>query len=555
MLAELLDCLPPPRRTEFNHRPVHSGFSRVVIVPYDAAGGRVFSEISCSPCLFIQVHHHTHNTSTSSVLKTSVARFVAGPDTNENTIGALASGRPLKKDHKRGAPGTATADTWTHNHPSHLSLARPSGGHFGTALEDFDACCLVYDAWHFRRPTSSGAFEAASSLASIVVASASTIQLPKAPVLPARPDEILTCLTTIGYASVTSAEPPFPSPPLPPSDTPYSPPYSHPPHARLDETSTVSAQKGRHKLRAEPFLVPASLSNLLRGAAVAVRLACSPPPPPKANRLQYPCRVTPGIVPDDAAVRQVFSGIPRFPHPPFIRVLPHTYLNRHHRRLRGMVHENPRRLDGCLVRHRVILASSALKHMRRGKIESFLRRVFGKMKRSGNSLADAALGGIDVTERTLAWIVYGLTTLLLMVCVRVEETGDPRENCRPAASYGTIPTSGNQGMTRWVSNVEVLVYGVEAETRKTRTGLVVAKRACELVSPVSLTRFWVLQARNGSRYRSHNGSSFTEVGTYRGAEDILPCYRLYRRRAGSGDPSSSRDGPAPCHLGAAVCGF
>ncbi|KAJ8871311.1 hypothetical protein PR048_027628 [Dryococelus australis] len=39
----------PPRRTGFNPRPVHSGFSQVGIVPDDAAGRRVLSEISRLP--------------------------------------------------------------------------------------------------------------------------------------------------------------------------------------------------------------------------------------------------------------------------------------------------------------------------------------------------------------------------------------------------------------------------------------------------------------------------------------------------------------------------
>ncbi|KAJ8897295.1 hypothetical protein PR048_002641 [Dryococelus australis] len=54
-----------------------------------------------------------------------------------------------------------------------------------------------------------------------------------------------------------------------------------------------------------------------KGAAVAERLACSPPAP-QANRARSPAGSHPGfsqvaIVPDDATGRWVFSGISRFP--------------------------------------------------------------------------------------------------------------------------------------------------------------------------------------------------------------------------------------------------
>ncbi|KAJ8890849.1 hypothetical protein PR048_010358 [Dryococelus australis] len=49
----------PPRRSGFNPRPGHSGFSHVGIVPDDAVGRPVFSGISRLPRLFIPVLLHT----------------------------------------------------------------------------------------------------------------------------------------------------------------------------------------------------------------------------------------------------------------------------------------------------------------------------------------------------------------------------------------------------------------------------------------------------------------------------------------------------------------
>ncbi|KAJ8881592.1 hypothetical protein PR048_018077 [Dryococelus australis] len=78
---------------------------------------------------------------------------------------------------------------------------------------------------------------------------------------------------------------------------------------------------------------PSVTLKVCRGAAVAERLACSPPA--KANRVQSPAGSLPdfrfvGIVPDDAASRRVFSEISRFPHA-IILALFHTHLKHPHR--------------------------------------------------------------------------------------------------------------------------------------------------------------------------------------------------------------------------------
>ncbi|KAJ8888441.1 hypothetical protein PR048_007931 [Dryococelus australis] len=70
------------------------------------------------------------------------------------------------------------------------------------------------------------------------------------------------------------------------------------------------------------FQVECNAIKYLKGAAVAERLAYSPPV--KANRAT-PGFSRVGIVPDGAAGRRVFSGISRFPRP-FISVLLHSYL-------------------------------------------------------------------------------------------------------------------------------------------------------------------------------------------------------------------------------------
>ncbi|KAJ8877957.1 hypothetical protein PR048_022420 [Dryococelus australis] len=61
----------PPRRSGFDPRPGHSGSSHVGIVPDDAVGRRVFSEISRFPALL-----HVQLTSPTSALKTSLLRAV-----------------------------------------------------------------------------------------------------------------------------------------------------------------------------------------------------------------------------------------------------------------------------------------------------------------------------------------------------------------------------------------------------------------------------------------------------------------------------------------------
>ncbi|KAJ8873424.1 hypothetical protein PR048_024241 [Dryococelus australis] len=77
--------------------------------------------------------------------------------------------------------------------------------------------------------------------------------------------------------------------------------------------------------------LPVSLITLLRGAAVAERLACSPPT--KANRVQSPAGSPDShmaIVPDDAVGRRIFSGISRFLRP-FIPAPLNTHLNHPYR--------------------------------------------------------------------------------------------------------------------------------------------------------------------------------------------------------------------------------
>ncbi|KAJ8887414.1 hypothetical protein PR048_013629 [Dryococelus australis] len=83
------------------------------------------------------------------------------------------------------------------------------------------------------------------------------------------------------------------------------------------------------------------------GAAEVERLAYSPPPPPRANRVKsrtgharFP-HVR--IVPDDAAFVRVFSGISRFPRP-FITLLLHTDLNNPHWLSRHSCQEPPKSL-------------------------------------------------------------------------------------------------------------------------------------------------------------------------------------------------------------------
>ncbi|KAJ8877586.1 hypothetical protein PR048_022041 [Dryococelus australis] len=61
-----------PRRTGFNAWPGHSGFSLVEIVPDDAAGRRVFWQISRFPSPCIPALLHSHLTSHSSAVKTSI---------------------------------------------------------------------------------------------------------------------------------------------------------------------------------------------------------------------------------------------------------------------------------------------------------------------------------------------------------------------------------------------------------------------------------------------------------------------------------------------------
>ncbi|KAJ8881462.1 hypothetical protein PR048_017943 [Dryococelus australis] len=64
----------PPRRTRFNPRPIHTGFSQEVIVPIDAVDRRVFSGTSHFPRPFIPGLLHTHLASLSSALMTSKSR-------------------------------------------------------------------------------------------------------------------------------------------------------------------------------------------------------------------------------------------------------------------------------------------------------------------------------------------------------------------------------------------------------------------------------------------------------------------------------------------------
>ncbi|KAJ8869854.1 hypothetical protein PR048_028863 [Dryococelus australis] len=125
--------------------------------------------------------------------------------------------------------------------------------------------------------------------------------------------------------------PPAPSPPPPPSSWLISPSRGHhPQHSSNPQASSAlrcpreyysaPSLKGKRRCyvtgdRSTPRggyygrLPP-------EGAAVAERLACSPPT--KANRFQSPAGALPdfryaGIVPDDAAGRRVFSGSSRFP--------------------------------------------------------------------------------------------------------------------------------------------------------------------------------------------------------------------------------------------------
>ncbi|KAJ8877715.1 hypothetical protein PR048_022170 [Dryococelus australis] len=62
----------PPRRTGFNSWPVHFGFLQVGIVPDDATSRKVFARISRFSHPFILALLHTHLTSPSSALKTSL---------------------------------------------------------------------------------------------------------------------------------------------------------------------------------------------------------------------------------------------------------------------------------------------------------------------------------------------------------------------------------------------------------------------------------------------------------------------------------------------------
>ncbi|KAJ8866590.1 hypothetical protein PR048_032449 [Dryococelus australis] len=104
-MDERLGCSPPkPRRTEFNPRPVHSGFSQVGIVPDDTAGRRVFSGISRFPRPFIPALLHTYLTSPSSHSEVG-SRLLA------LRVGRIPVGTPASKVKKRGSD---TGDTNTH---------------------------------------------------------------------------------------------------------------------------------------------------------------------------------------------------------------------------------------------------------------------------------------------------------------------------------------------------------------------------------------------------------------------------------------------------------
>ncbi|KAJ8878041.1 hypothetical protein PR048_022504 [Dryococelus australis] len=71
----------PPRRTGLDSQPGHSpGFSHVGILPDDAAGRRVFSEISRFPNPFISALPHSNLDSPSSPLKTSILKNSVSDD-------------------------------------------------------------------------------------------------------------------------------------------------------------------------------------------------------------------------------------------------------------------------------------------------------------------------------------------------------------------------------------------------------------------------------------------------------------------------------------------
>ncbi|KAJ8879277.1 hypothetical protein PR048_019884 [Dryococelus australis] len=89
----------PPRRTGFDSGRSHiPDFRHVGIVPDNATGRRIFSEISCFPRLCITTPLHTHLTSPRSALKTSMEKTKSG------AVGLMKRDRTLEKNE--GGLGT-----------------------------------------------------------------------------------------------------------------------------------------------------------------------------------------------------------------------------------------------------------------------------------------------------------------------------------------------------------------------------------------------------------------------------------------------------------------
>ncbi|KAJ8895123.1 hypothetical protein PR048_000448 [Dryococelus australis] len=83
-VAEFLDCSPPTKANRAQSRPARCGFLQVEIVPDDVAGRRIFSVISRFLRPSIPAPLHTHLTSPSSALKSSL-EVIMKQDRNART--------------------------------------------------------------------------------------------------------------------------------------------------------------------------------------------------------------------------------------------------------------------------------------------------------------------------------------------------------------------------------------------------------------------------------------------------------------------------------------